>query len=146
MTFCVRWPNGDFSIVDARSKEAAAVMLDEWGPVEPRDIHRLPGMMVDFRLTEDGDLELVEFSELTMEKLQHYYPLVDQVFKEFDPGDPEFEQAMAAAVKRERDDGGFTTDPVEGEHNRIVQEMADASSAYMRAVTRTAKGREGAGE
>ena len=61
--FMCRWMNGDLSFVAARTKEDAIVMLDEWDNAEGAEISQIRDFMVDFRLNDDGDLELAEFGE-----------------------------------------------------------------------------------
>ena len=58
-----RWPNGDLSFVCARTKEDAIVMLDEWDNAELAELRQIRDFMVDFRLTDDGELELQAFGE-----------------------------------------------------------------------------------
>jgi hypothetical protein len=48
--YLCRWPNGDFSIVNAKTKGEAIEMLDEWGNAERAIISRMTGCMFDFRL------------------------------------------------------------------------------------------------
>ena len=55
--------NGDLSFVAARTKEDAIVMLDEWDNPEGTEISQIRDFMVDFRLNDEGDLELAEFGE-----------------------------------------------------------------------------------
>ena len=62
MLMC-RWMNGDVSFVSARTKEDAIVMLDEWDNAEGAEISQIRDFMVDFRLNDEGDLELAEFGE-----------------------------------------------------------------------------------
>jgi len=38
-------------------------MLDEWDNPEGAEISRIRDFMVDFRLNDEGDLELAEFAE-----------------------------------------------------------------------------------
>ena len=61
--FMCRWMNGDVSFVSARTKEDAIVMLDEWENAEGAEISQIRDFMVDFRLNDEGDLELAEFGE-----------------------------------------------------------------------------------
>ena len=61
--FMCRWPNGDLSFLSARNKEDAVVMLDEFDNAELADLRQIRDFMVDFRLTDDGELELQSFGE-----------------------------------------------------------------------------------
>ena len=61
--YLCRWPNGDFSIVSARSKSDAIEMLDEWGNAEQAIISRITDCMFDFRQSDDGQIELASIGE-----------------------------------------------------------------------------------
>ncbi len=61
--YMCRWPNGDLSFVSAANKEDAIIMLDEWDNAETAEVSRVSGFMVDFRLTNKGELELKAFGE-----------------------------------------------------------------------------------
>ena len=58
--YLCRFPNGDFSIVSAATKEEAVILLDEWGNAEQASLKRMPEFMMDFRLRDDGQIELRE--------------------------------------------------------------------------------------
>ena len=60
-TYLCRWPNGDFSIVSAKTKADAIELLDEWGNAEQALLSRMPDCMFDFRLRDDGQIELATF-------------------------------------------------------------------------------------
>src|SRR3954463_1227558 len=73
--FMCRWMNGDVSFVSARTKEDAIVMLDEWDDAEGAEIIQIRDFMVDFRLNDEGDLELAEFAESCRDTiLEKAYP------------------------------------------------------------------------
>jgi hypothetical protein len=73
--FMCRWMNGDVSLVSARTKEDAIVMLDEWDNAEGAEISQIRDFMVDFRLNDEGDLELAEFGESCRDTiLEKAYP------------------------------------------------------------------------
>jgi hypothetical protein len=65
--YLCRWPNGDFSIVSARTKRDAIEMLDEWGNAEQAFLARMPDCMFDFRLDDDGQIELADMGEATQD-------------------------------------------------------------------------------
>ena len=67
--YLCRWPNGEFSIVNATSKELAIELLDEWGNAEQASLTRLTDCLFDFRLTEDGQIELAGIGETTYEHI-----------------------------------------------------------------------------
>jgi hypothetical protein len=58
-----RWPNGDLSFVSARNKEDAIIMLDEWDNAETAEVRQIQNFMVDFRITDNGELEFQAFGE-----------------------------------------------------------------------------------
>ncbi len=74
-----RWPNGDLSFVSARNKEDAIVMLDEWDNADLAELKAIRNFMVDFRLTDRGELELQEFGEGVLDDiLERAYPVLSQ--------------------------------------------------------------------
>src|SRR5215208_4116075 len=79
--FMCRWVNGDVSFVSARTKEDATVMLDEWDNAEGAEISQIRDFMVDFRLKDEGDLELAQFGESCRDTiLEKAYPrLLDAI-------------------------------------------------------------------
>ena len=64
--YLCRWPNGEFSIVSAKTKGAAIELLDEWGDAEQAFLLRMTDCMLDFRLGGDGQIELANIGESTM--------------------------------------------------------------------------------
>jgi len=77
--YLCRWPNGDFSIVSARTKSAAIEMLDEWGNAEQASLTRMPVCMFDFRLDDDGQIELADMGEATQDYvMETCYPELDK--------------------------------------------------------------------
>ena len=66
MLFLCRWPNGDFSVVKASSKDEAIELLDEIGNAEGSPVTPINDtFMVHFVLTDDGDFELQGWGEPT---------------------------------------------------------------------------------
>jgi hypothetical protein len=79
--YLCRWPNGEFSIVSARTKSAAIEMLDEWGNAEQAFLTPMPDCMFDFRLDDDGEIELAEIGEATQDCIMETcYPELDKAF------------------------------------------------------------------
>src|SRR6266851_3298849 len=79
--YLCRWPNGDFSIVSARTKSGAIEMLDEWGNAEQASVTRMPDCMFDFRLDDDGQIELADIGEATHDYvMETCYPELDKAF------------------------------------------------------------------
>ena len=63
--YLCRWPNGEFSIVNARTKGDAIELLDEWGNAEQASLTRMTDCMFDFRLSDEGEIELADIGEST---------------------------------------------------------------------------------
>ena len=63
--YLCRWPNGEFSIVNAKTKDDAIELLDEWGNAEQASLTRMTDCMFDFRLSDDGKIELANIAEST---------------------------------------------------------------------------------
>jgi hypothetical protein len=59
--YLCRWPNGDFSIVKADDRKTALLELDEWAGAEPAWLTPMEACMIDFRLSDKGEIELTEF-------------------------------------------------------------------------------------
>jgi hypothetical protein len=77
--FMCRWPNGDLSFVSAPAKEDAIIMLDEWDNAELAELSRIRDFMVDFRLNDDGELELQAFGEGLLDDIwTKAYPVISQ--------------------------------------------------------------------
>ncbi|MGC2661212.1 MAG: hypothetical protein WA324_24940 [Bryobacteraceae bacterium] len=78
--YLCRWPNGEFSVVKADSKRDALVQLDEWAGAEAEWLVPLETFMADFRLDDDGQIELNSFGEETRDFIRtHCYPELDAV-------------------------------------------------------------------
>jgi hypothetical protein len=105
--FLCRWPNGDCSVVAATSKRDAILQLDEFGAAEPGMLHPIGGCMLDFGLTESGDLELNEMGEETRAVIyETCYPHLSEMLgsKELQPlySDSPTEQEKKTAIERLR--------------------------------------------
>ena len=75
--FMCRWPNGDLSFVSSRNKEEAIVMLDEWGDAELAELRQVQDLMLDFSLTDEGELAFQEFGEGCLEDIwDRAYPIL----------------------------------------------------------------------
>ncbi|MGA2119204.1 MAG: hypothetical protein ABSH56_31185 [Bryobacteraceae bacterium] len=75
--YLCRWPNGDFSIVNARTKTDAVELLDEWGNAEQAFLMRMADCMFDFRLGDDGQIELASIGEATEDHIMEAcYPVL----------------------------------------------------------------------
>ena len=65
--YLCRWPNGDFSLVTADTRREALVELDEWDAAHPCQLFPIESCMVDFKLNDQGEIELNQFGEDTEE-------------------------------------------------------------------------------
>jgi hypothetical protein len=78
--YLCRWPNGEFSLVMAPSRRDALVELDEWAPAHPSQLVPMNSCMVDFRLSDEGRIELTEFGEDTGDFIwKTAYPALDEI-------------------------------------------------------------------
>jgi hypothetical protein len=80
-TYLCRWPNGEFSIVTAKTKADAIELLDEFGNAEQALLSPMPDCMFDFRLRDDGQIELADIGESTYDSIMEAcYPELDKAF------------------------------------------------------------------
>ena len=114
--YLCRWPNGEFSIVNAATKEDAIILLDEWGNAEQASLKRMPDCMFDFRLTDDGQIELADIGEATYEFIMETcYPELTKATSaaEWNDSGSDFSstgpQQIRKAVELERTDYGKTS-------------------------------------
>jgi len=97
-----RWPNGDLSFVSARNKEDAIIMLDEWDDADLAELMQIRNFMVDFRLTDRGELELQEFGEGVLDEIwERAYPVLSQARLDVELT-PSGEEMIRSAVKAEK--------------------------------------------
>jgi hypothetical protein len=78
--FMLRWPNGDLSFVQARSKDDACILLDEVGDANGCPMKQLTDdnqFMVHLKLADSGDLEMEGFGELMHDTVYEWaYPIL----------------------------------------------------------------------
>lgn len=106
MLFLCRWPNGDFSVVKASSKDEAIELLDEIGNAEGSPVTPInDNFMVHFVLTDDGDFELQGWGEETGDLImKRAYPLLDEArMISLDKSDVERTEIIRRAVVKERE-------------------------------------------
>jgi hypothetical protein len=128
--YLCRWPNGDFSIVQADDKRDALVQLDEWAGAEPAWLVPLATCMVDFRLNDEGEIELTEFGEETAEFIwESCYPHLNQVLSTDDG-------LHYLSGDRKLEDTNEIRKAVEYERKRLWHVQGDSTPA------KTALGRE----
>jgi hypothetical protein len=139
--YVCRWPNGDFSIVSAPTKQDAVILLDEWGNAEQASLKRMPDCMFDFRLSNDGHIELSSIGEATDDFImQTFYPELDRAMRsaELDEKGSDFSadgrKQIRAAVKLERARLGGKQPPAKKartELGRQIQARTGAPSALV---------------
>ena len=102
--YLCRWPNGDCSVVQAQTKQAAIIKLDELDNAEGCPLIRLEECQIHFRLK--GQLELQSLGEETESGIWRFgYPLLDGVLpeKNADEWSESEREAVHQAVGQERD-------------------------------------------
>ena len=157
--FC-RWPNGDFSIVNAKNKGDAIEMLDEWGNAEQAILSPLIDCMFDFRLRDDGQIELADIGESTHDCIvETCYPHLDNAFAkaEWDEAGLDYSEKgrkqIREAVEFERTRLSGSQAPVKEAETglgRDIQKQTGAASVVVNRIIRRAasqrlKSREGEG-
>jgi hypothetical protein len=108
--YLCRWPNGEFSLVKADDRKDAVVQLDEWAGAEPAWLIPLDTCMIDFRVTDGGEIELAEFGEETADFIwDKCYPELERVLSSDDvlehlggKRDREAANKIGRAVEHER--------------------------------------------
>lgn len=61
--YLCRWPDGSFSIVGARNKTDATAKLDKFGDAGDFQLWRMPACLLDFWLSDEGYLELINAAD-----------------------------------------------------------------------------------
>ena len=110
--FLCRWPNGDCSVVLARTKGEAIIELDQVGNAEGCPITQVRTFQIQFALTDRGDLALERFGEGTKEDVISFaYPLLESAlddayrgegYENYEDLPPNRRAAIARAVEQER--------------------------------------------
>jgi hypothetical protein len=78
--YLYRWPNGEFSVVKADNRREALIELDEWAGADPAWLIPISTWMVDFRLNDQGEIELAQFGEETADFVwDRCYPELEAV-------------------------------------------------------------------
>ena len=159
--YLCRWPNGDFSIVNATTKDQAIELLDECGNAERAIVSRMTNCMCDFKLGDDGRFELVDVGECTREGvIKKCYPELNKAIAsvEWEEGEEDYSaegyRQIRAAVELERRRLlGDSPPPNEAETRvgREVQQQTDAPSVVVNRIVREAaqkrlKSKEGEGQ
>ncbi len=146
--YLCRWPNGDFSIVNARSKGNAIEMLDEWGNAEQAFISRMADCMLDFRLGDNGQIELANIGESTEDDIMETcYPVLDSALAtaEWDEAGLDYSERgrdqVREAVESERTrlwECQPSAKDAETELGREIQKRTGAASALVNRIVREA--------
>ena len=84
--YLCRWPNGEFSVVSAKTKSYAIELVDEWGNAEQAILTRMSDCMFDFRLDEEGQIELADIGEATHDHIMRAcYPELEKALETAEP-------------------------------------------------------------
>ena len=99
--FMCRWPNGDFSVVNAATKNDAIYLLDEVGNGEGCPVKVLKkDFMLHFTLADDGEIELELLGELLDEEIMEFgYPLLSKALSESSEFDDDDHSEKAAQAR-----------------------------------------------
>jgi hypothetical protein len=146
--YLCRWPNGEFSIVNAKTKADAIELLDEWGNAEQAFLSRLSDCMFDFRLGDDGQIELADIGESTHDCIMGTcYPEVNNAFAtaEWDETGLDYSekgrQQIREAVELERTRLWGSQPPAKEAETglgREIQEQTGAASVVVNRIVREA--------
>ena len=142
--YLCRWPNGDFSVVSARTKSDAIVMLDEWGNAEQASITRMTECMFDFRLNDDGRVEVADIGEATEEFIMETcYPELQKALSAAESESAEnplkYQEQIRKAVERERNrlwDNQPAPNPAETQMGRDIQKQLGAAGVVVNRIMR----------
>ena len=148
--FLCRWPNGDCSVVLARTREDAIIELDQVGNAEGCPITPVRTFQIQFALTDRGELALEWFGEGTKEEIvSRAYPLLEKALdaayrgedcESVDSLPPDRSAAIARAAEQERSridlDETATTEP-QTEFGRDVKSRTDMPTVLIDRLVRT---------
>ena len=150
--FLCRWPNGDFSVVGASTKDHAIQMLGEVGNAEGGGAELTPmsECLFDFRLNDLGEIELGLVGSTTTDFImEQCYPELERLLINAETNDEDGEytptalQQIRAAVENERtrrSTGERELERADAQIERGLQSrMGPARVVMIREVRRTAK-------
>jgi hypothetical protein len=128
--YLCRWPNGEFSVVKADSRREAIIELDEWAGAEPAWLVPMDQCMIDFRLNDQAEIDLVQFGEETTDFIwEQCYPALRALLSSDD--------AVGSGVREPKASAGdIIKAAVEHERKRLWTAPQDGIQA------KTALGRE----
>jgi hypothetical protein len=159
--YLCRWPNGEFSVVSAKSKNDAIELLDEWGNAEQASLTRMSDCMFDFRLDVEGQLELADIGEATHDHLMRTcYPELEKALETAEWDDTgvaysaDSRVRIREAVESERKRLWSNQPPApeaQTEVGRQIQKQTGAASVVInrivrRVATKRLKSKEGEGK
>ena len=138
--YVCRWPNGDCSVVQARTKQAAIIKLDEMDNAEGCPFIKLAECQIHFRLTDEGQLELQSFGEETESGIWNFcYPVLDRVLTDKAPEhwSAAEREAVRQAVRQDRDRvTPADVDEPETALGRDIKNQMGASTAVVDEIVR----------
>jgi hypothetical protein len=148
--FLCRWPNGECSVVLARTKDDAIIELDQVGNAEACPITQVRTFQMQFALTDRGELTLDRFGEGTREEVVAFaYPLLQHVLDAAYRGEDyanyqslpaNRRAAIARAVEQERSrldvEETATTEP-QTELGRDIKNRTDMPTILIDRLVRT---------
>lgn len=151
--FCARWPDGTFSIVDAKNRKDALIQLDEFGD-EPAELWRMKSCLLDFDLTDTGTFWLNQIGEETAnEVMERGYPVLNRTLEadtfaaraliESAPASQQYDgpaaEILRNAVESERKRlQDFRATPATTERGKDLQRQLGGSGAYVDAIVKQA--------
>lgn len=95
--FLCRWPNGDLSIVSARDRNEAIIILDEIGDATEAELFETNELFINFTLTDQGHLEFENFNEsFDTDVMEKCYPLILKAQMEDEDESEDYLQATVA--------------------------------------------------
>jgi hypothetical protein len=159
--FLCRWPNGEFSLVNAKTKDDAIELLDEWGNAEQASLTRMSDCMFDFRLDDEGQIELADIGEATQDHIMRTcYPELEKTLEAAEWDDTglaysaKSHDQIREAVESERKRLWNNQPPVteaQTDRGRQIQKQTGAASVVINRIMRTAatkrlQSKEGAGK
>jgi hypothetical protein len=159
--YLCRWPNGEFSVVSAKSKSDAIELLDEWGNAEQASLTRMSDCMFDFRLDDDGQIELADIGGATHDHLMRTcYPELEKTLETAEWDDTgvaysaDSRVRIREAVESERKRLWSNQPPApeaQTEVGRQIQKQTGAASVVInrivrRAATKRLRSKEGEGK
>ena len=144
--YLCRWPNGDCSVVSAKTKNDAVELLDEWGNAEQALLTRMTDCMFDFRLRDDGQIELADIGEATQDRIMETcYPELSRAFAtaQWDENGLDYStegrERIREAVEAERarlQDGQPRAQGAETGIGREIQKQTGAPSVLVNRIVR----------